>query len=308
MATKFVRAGSALQCEQLESRICHDVGYAVEELSIPGEGVTITDMNNSGTIVGYFNEPGSERAFIWSKQRGLRELGALGGASSIAFDVNEKGRVVGVSSAADGTSHAFLYDGKRMRDLGEKYGFEQSMATGINDRGQVAITAWGGPGPQRVFLRKQSGLLLVGKHGRSGHVNNDGVISITSSSFKAKAPHRIAYGESINDRGTITRSSRVRGRTWSASAKIPGSFGSIFSIRARVPITISDLNNHDVGLANRETGPVLLSADTTQDLNLAISPDSGWVLSSADVINDAGQIAGIATVNGRRAVYLLTRM
>jgi probable HAF family extracellular repeat protein len=41
------------------------------------------------------------------------------------------------------------------------------------------------------------------------------------------------------------------------------------------------------------------------DLNTLIPPNSGWQLSSANSINDSGQITGLGTVNGSRFVYLL---
>jgi probable HAF family extracellular repeat protein len=42
----------------------------------------------------------------------------LGGSYSVAFCVNEKGEVVGVSETAAGYSHGFLYKDGGMKDLG----------------------------------------------------------------------------------------------------------------------------------------------------------------------------------------------
>ena len=48
----------------------------------------------------------------------LTDLGTLGGRSSIALAVNDAGQVVGQSDTAAGVKHAFLYDGRKLKDLG----------------------------------------------------------------------------------------------------------------------------------------------------------------------------------------------
>lgn len=66
------------------------------------------------------------------------DLGTLGGSWSVAGwagALNNSGQVVGQSATANGESHAFLWDGHAMIDLGTTG--EESMALAINDRGQV---------------------------------------------------------------------------------------------------------------------------------------------------------------------------
>src|SRR5262249_9738458 len=43
-----------------------------------------------------------------------------------------------------------------------------------------------------------------------------------------------------------------------------------------------------------------------RDLNALIPPGSGWVLTTANGINDAGQITGAGTFNGQTHAYVLT--
>ena len=62
-----------------------------------------------------------------------RDLGVLPGrATSSARDVNNKGQVVGLSADAAGSSHAFLWDLGRLRDLGTLAGDAASEALALN--------------------------------------------------------------------------------------------------------------------------------------------------------------------------------
>lgn len=72
----------------------------------------------------------------------ITDLGALGLRASFATAINERGQVIGYvdtkpkGSFGDAVTHAFLWQGGKMRDLGT-LGGPQSRALAINDRGQV---------------------------------------------------------------------------------------------------------------------------------------------------------------------------
>jgi probable HAF family extracellular repeat protein len=67
----------------------------------------------------------------------MRDLGTLGGTSSRAVDINEKGQVVGTSKNASGQERAFIWEQDTgMVDIGT-LGGEASRATSINNSGQV---------------------------------------------------------------------------------------------------------------------------------------------------------------------------
>jgi probable HAF family extracellular repeat protein len=125
------------------------VSYSVTDISTLGGLPAFTEgMNNRGELVGYSFYPDdfTPRAFLWSKDQGMRDLGDLGGrGGSIAFAVNDRGDVVGGSSAPPNDSfHAFLWRQKdgRMRDLGTltPNGL-RSGARSINVWGQVVGTS-----------------------------------------------------------------------------------------------------------------------------------------------------------------------
>jgi probable HAF family extracellular repeat protein len=67
----------------------------------------------------------------------ITDLGTLGGASSKAFGINQRGDVVGQSETADGRTHAFLSRNGRMTDLGTLPFDDDSVAYGINRSGAV---------------------------------------------------------------------------------------------------------------------------------------------------------------------------
>lgn len=81
----------------------------------------------------------------------VRDLGTLGGASSRAYAINERGWVVGEAETRDGANRAFLWTPETgMRDLGT-FGGAASRAFAINDRGEVGGEAEDAEGRTHPF-------------------------------------------------------------------------------------------------------------------------------------------------------------
>jgi probable HAF family extracellular repeat protein len=98
-----------------------------------------------------------EHAVLWDKNGTVHDLGNLGGsanpevlaAGNVAFGINNKGQVTGISVLSDGVnSHAFLWTASNgMQDLGTLAGDNISGGLGINDFGDVAGASIAGPDP-----------------------------------------------------------------------------------------------------------------------------------------------------------------
>jgi len=105
----------------------------VTELVGPGRAVAI---NDSGLIVGDSWNGSSNDAAVW-QNGGVKLLGTFGGNGSEALDVNNAGQIVGDAAVAGNASHAFLYSGGKMTDLGLLPGGKMSSALAINEAGQI---------------------------------------------------------------------------------------------------------------------------------------------------------------------------
>jgi len=104
--------------------------------------------NNRGQVIGqssltgeecFGQEPGNPgcHAFLWDGSA-MTDLGTLGGSSSSAFWLNERGEAVGASFTSDDEAfHATLWSNGAITDLGTLPGDCGSIAWAINSKGQI---------------------------------------------------------------------------------------------------------------------------------------------------------------------------
>jgi probable HAF family extracellular repeat protein len=121
-------------------------------------------------VVGVSRNPNEQLdAFITGPDGvGMTDRGTLGEGLSTAYGINDAGQVVGFSSTAGGETHAFITgpNGAGMTDLASVVilpsGFTHfSMATAINNHGQLAVSAAVVPEPE-TYAMLLSGLGLIG--------------------------------------------------------------------------------------------------------------------------------------------------
>jgi probable HAF family extracellular repeat protein len=110
-------------------------------------------INERGQILGhsytgsnpspFCNYPLATDSFLWERKNGMVDLGSLGGTCTLAFDLNQKGQVVGLSNLeGDQAQHAFLWSDGVLRDLGGSLGGSYTGTSALNERGEAAGYAY----------------------------------------------------------------------------------------------------------------------------------------------------------------------
>jgi probable HAF family extracellular repeat protein len=119
---------------------------ALHELGIGGDFSIAWDINNAGQVVGEWR-PSSENgshAFVY-KDGVVQDLGNLGGDSTYALSINDRGDIVGYGSTGLGPLHGFIYVDGKMVDLNTLLvapdGWEITRTSAINEERQIASLA-----------------------------------------------------------------------------------------------------------------------------------------------------------------------
>jgi len=104
-----------------------------------GSAAVANAINDNGDAVGISGcITGNLYAVMWRHGSPI-DLGSLGGAAgNFAFDINNRGQVIGQSDLpGDTLHHGFLWQNGAMADLGNLPGLPTSQAAGINNQGQI---------------------------------------------------------------------------------------------------------------------------------------------------------------------------
>ena len=297
-------------------------------------------INNAGQVVGHAIAPaGKSHAFLWENGV-MQDLGALasncsGGCSSLASDINDSSQVVGYSSTAlsGAIFHGFLWENGVMTDIGVLHqGFNQSFASGINDLAQVVGNSIAATAYPHAVLWENGVITDLGTFGGQNRswavdINDSGQIVGTADTDPGAG--RLAFlwnGGAGTNLGTLggnnARALGINNRTQIVGvADTSGGDAHGFLWRDGVMRDLETLGGlSSAANAVNDAGQVVGSSDTPDgdshaflweegtmyDLNDTIPAGTGWVLESAEDINEVGEIVGWGTIQGATHGFLLT--
>jgi probable HAF family extracellular repeat protein len=286
-----------------ENGVIHDLGtlpggYESYSSAISNRGQVVGVASNAIPDANSMSFPGYQaRAFLWDKQRGMQDLGALsGGTDAIAVTINQPGQVIGwsyTSSAPNANcingytlvTGSFIWDEKNgMEDLGG-FGGTCTLATDLNDKGQVV-------GTSNLTGDRATGIIDLGTLGGS-----------------------ISEGWAINEKGDAVGGSflsghqfenavrwRKTGGRWQAT-----NLGTVNDSNCSFAFSIN-VSGQIVGISGTNCALAFLWEDggPMVDLNTLLSSDSGIQVYGVATINDRGEIAASGVdANGNNHALLL---
>ncbi|HEV3204317.1 MAG TPA: hypothetical protein VGY77_08040 [Gemmataceae bacterium] len=289
-----------LHLEPLEPRLLLS-RYTLTDLGAYAEPVA---LNQSGMSVGHADYLAIDRRAAWFDEGGPHTLGS--DHHGLALAINDDGWATGWKQFTDGgPDHVFLTRiGSRIdKDLTPDCSVCE--ANGINNAGQVVgfsyrggITDayrwdWGQAhdlGPGAAYGINQHGWVVgVWTNGPIAH----GALWIDGKLTDLGRLPGYSYGIafSINDQGqAVGVSGIVDGMDWEATLWQNGKILDIGPGRA----TAINNNGQVVGWG-QYSPPFLWENGQSQDLNKLVLGINGWNMETANSINDAGQIVGMAS-------------
>jgi probable HAF family extracellular repeat protein len=319
-----------------------DVRYAITDLgTLGGRNSTPTAINNLGQVVGYSatttDAVPPTHAFLFSGGT-MTDLGTLGGTTSRAYDINDGGQIVGTAVGDDTPEHAFIYRDGSMHDLDAPNRSRSSYASGINNSGQIVGAYDTGQYidginyfVQNAFTVTNGVMSNLGTFGsissQATTINNSGQIAgtlVNPDTDELQGFVRNSDGTStVFDQTSIYSVSHINdlGQVVGEKSSIPFLWdnGSMTYLATLGGPDNSSASANSINNAGQVVGQSTIdgslyshaflytSADGTIDLNSLIDPSSGWTLTFATDINDAGLIVGQGTnPAGQRHAFLLT--
>jgi probable HAF family extracellular repeat protein len=284
-------------------------------------------LNDRGQIVGSArNDEDVRQAWFWDGERGHFLAGEGPDGTGSATDINQAGHVVGgaLFLRADELdpenlkyrTRAFIYDGTSMTGFETLSGNTQSRAEGINQRGDVVGTTFGGSGEQHAVLYQEGQITDLGQ-GRALAINKRG--QVVGGTVIVDVTHAFLYSRNeLLDLGTlggetsiaidINDGGEVVGNAQTATGQ---SRAFLYSDGAMLELPIpgetssaAAINRHGqvVGLTSSLATPEQSDAYLYQDgqarlLRDLVSDGHCWFRLDARDINDHGDVVGVGVVN-----------
>jgi probable HAF family extracellular repeat protein len=243
-------------------------------------------INSAGAVVGdsLVTGDGAVESFLYANGV-MTGLGDLGGGSSSGTAINQNGNITGNSFNLVGENHAFFYSNGSMIDLGTLGGID-SLARAINDSDMVVGESTTASGDIHAFAWTSGPMTdlgtLGGLNSRGFTVNNAGQVIGDSDTAGGRSHGFIFSGGLMTDLGTL-------GGNYSTPQGM-NNLGQVVG---------------DSAIAGGTVHAFLWQNGTMTDLNSTLPAGSGWVLTSALMINDNGRIVGFGELNGQVSYFIM---
>jgi probable HAF family extracellular repeat protein len=314
--------------------IAGSVQYTITALPDPvGTGLDPVAINNAGQIAGYYQEPQSSNdvAFIWNSVNGLQAIDSS--LSSRANAINSSGTVVGF----DSNNGSFEWTSQGGLNYFQNFFGTSNSATGINNSGTICGTFY--PNTNEAYTYSQTGgfkslgFLGSGTADVASAINNLGQVAgvaLNSAGNVEAALWNPTSGWSdlgnIQSGGTVSginNATQVVGSMakagfngevpyeWTASTGLT----PLATFQGEGDNAAMGINNSGAivgysyfggsGSDNYNHAAIWMDGQL-QDLNSLIDPNSDWILTIANGINDTGQIIGAGYLDGESQGFLLT--
>jgi probable HAF family extracellular repeat protein len=231
-------------------------------------------INNAGVIVGISSNGTVSRPTMWTNTGSgytPSDLGTIAGtatATGRAWSINQAGAVVGLSTSASGTSQATLWNAGTITNLGSLGdGTRFSQAYAINGSNQIVGSSQTGQTVGQLIGTGSTTPITRAFIWENGFIMELSPFNLYTPENNGPTTNYHSVANDINDAGWVVgNSQRIAGAPAVATLWIDG---------------------------------------TPIDLNSFLAPDSGWVLTSAEGINERGDIVGFGTFGGNTRAYLL---
>jgi probable HAF family extracellular repeat protein len=264
-----------------------------------GSGGEAFGINASGQVVGTYVVNSQPRSFLYSggKLTDTTSSGATGLGINNAGQMTKGGdngiNNVGQTIGMDYSPSTKTYQPYVSNNGVKTYLPFDSQPFAINDRGQVAGVFGPKDGVNHPFLYTNGQVIDLGLVSpglnfdtKATAINNHG--QVVGGALRGLANAFLYNGSKVIDLGTL-------GGSWSTAQGI-NNFGQVVGMSA-LQAPPGDMNGLHAFLY--QNGSML-------DLNALIHLNTGWVLRSANAINDSGQIVGEGVHDGVGSAFLLT--
>ncbi|HEY1251622.1 MAG TPA: HAF repeat-containing protein [Thermoanaerobaculia bacterium] len=265
-------------------------GGAMTDLNLPGTSATARSINASGQVGGYYYE-GSYQGYVLTGGT-VTDVGNLGALYSATYAINATGQACGSSMTASDDEHAFFFSGGVITDI-NPLGGNYSTGRGINAAGKVVGYGYLPNGAFHAYFRTSTGAVtdlgtLGGDYSAAYAINDAGKIAGQAYTPGNLQAHAFLWnGSTMKDLGLLPGGAYSEAHALNSTAtQIVGS--------ATVPDPQFLVYHAFLYIGGR-----------MRDLNALIPHGSGWILTEANGINDAGQIVGTGTKNGQTRAFLL---